>query len=308
MVLAPLGRDDCPCCRRGALAPLKGYERAYLGICSSCGFVHAARTPSAEELEAHYAHKYERKYDPDAWVSDATRRRLGELADSFEPYRRSGRILDIGCGRGLLLEAAQARGWECYGTEYSEDALRHGRERGFVMVEGDYSPAVFDPDHFDIIAMIEVIEHMPEPRLGLQAILTALRPGGLLYITTPNFDSVSRRILRQSWNVIEYPAHLSYFTASTLRRLLTELELRSESIRTTGFSPTRFRKSRAGQRHLEIGKNDADEVVRRALERGRGLRWVKGGLNAILSATRLGDSLKGRFVKSGGDQAAARAG
>ena len=176
MTLTRTDRKECPCCSRGLLRHLSGYERAHLGTCSCCGFVYAAKVPSAQELEAHYAHKYARKYEPDAWVSDATRTRLGELADSFEPYRWSGRILDVGCGRGLLLEAAHARGWECHGTEYSAGALRHGRERGFVMVEGDTIPGVFDPHHFDVIVMIEVIEHMPEPRRGLEAILKILRP------------------------------------------------------------------------------------------------------------------------------------
>ena len=62
-------RTDCPCCETSNLVPLRGYESSYLRRCKQCRFVYAAKVPTALELEEHYAHKYDKKYVPDAWVS-----------------------------------------------------------------------------------------------------------------------------------------------------------------------------------------------------------------------------------------------
>lgn len=287
-------RDDCPSCgfRRTTMVP--GYHRAHLARCAGCTFVFAARKPTGDELSQHYAHKSD--YSEDAWVSELTRKRLCEIAEDFEPYRRNGRILDVGCGQGLLLDAAAEAGWTCYGTEYSEVALAHGRARGFHMLDGG-SP-LFEGISFDVVVLTEVIEHMPEPRDEMTKILEALRPGGLLYLTTPNFRSLSRRILRSKWNVIEYPAHLGYFSPRSLIHLMERLGCSPISVRTTGISPTRFGKSLTGREHLKITAADADEKVRRALESRRSARWLKAAANAMLSATGSGDAIKAHFRKA----------
>ena len=291
-------RTDCPCCETSNLVPLRGYESSYLRRCKQCRFVYAAKVPTALELEEHYAHKYDKKYVPDAWVSKTTRNRLAELIASFSSYRDTNRLLDVGCGRGLLLEAAQDAGWGCFGTEYSTDAISLGVDRGFTMHEGELRDDTFPHEHFDVIVMTEFIEHMPRPRDAMLTISRLSRMGGLLYLTTPNFDSLSRRILRSKWNVIEYPAHLSYFGAETLTKLLESCGLSLVKIQSTGFSPTRFKKSLLGQEHPTTASTDADERVRSALEASWQARLLKRAINRGLSMARLGDTLKVEFVKT----------
>lgn len=291
-------RADCPCCGTNRLVPLRGYESSHLRLCQQCQFVCAAKVPTASELEEHYAHKYNKKYAPDAWVSETTRHRLAELIASFSSYRANNRLLDVGCGRGLLLETAQDAGWSCFGTEYSTDTISLGVNRGFTMHEGELGDNAFPHEHFDVIVMLESIEHMPEPRDAMLTISRLLRVGGALYLSTPNFDSLSRRVLRSKWNVIEYPAHLSYFSAKALTTLLESCGLSPVKLESTGFSPTRFKKSLLGQGHATTASADADERVRSALEATRQARLLKSAINQGLSMTRLGDTLKVEFVKT----------
>ena len=292
-------RTDCPCCGVTGLVPLRGYEHAHLRRCRACRFVYAAKVPTSSELEEHYAHKYGKKYAPEAWVSETTRHRLAELIAHLSSYRQRNRLLDVGSGRGLLLEAAQGTGWDCFGNEYSPDAIRHGVARGFTMCEGDLGKDTFPREHFDIVVMTESIEHMPEPKKAVLTVSRFLRMGGALYLTTPNFDSLSRRVLGPRWNVIEYPAHLSYFGERALVRLLESCGLAPVRVETTGFSPTRFKKSLLGKAHPAAASTDADESVRNALETDWRTRLLKSSVNRGLSLTRLGDTLKAEFVKTG---------
>lgn len=290
-------RNDCPSCGRERPSRLKKFHSVSLAKCGGCGFVFADMTPTGEELADHYAHKYANKYSPDAWVSPTTRKRLTELVATFEQFRTHGRLLDVGCGQGLLLEAAASQNWHPFGTEYSADAIEFGRSRGFEMWDGELLKDSYPADYFDVIVMTEVIEHMVEPGRDLSLVMNFVRPGGLLYLTTPNFDSLSRRVLGDRWNVIEYPAHLGYFSPSSLEHLCNRCGFDSELIETTGFSPTRFKKSLLGQEHSQIAPNDADELVRRALEGGRVASGVKIAVNRGLTLGRLGDGLKGYFIK-----------
>jgi len=289
--------ERCRICSGGDFAALAGYEHAYLAKCNTCGLVFSARTPTGEELQAHYSHKYSNKYAPDVWVSPITRLRLKELASEFEAFRETGRILDVGCGQGLLLEEAKSQGWSCYGTEYSEDAIDFGRARGFEMHSGELKADSFEPNSFDVVALTEVIEHMSNPLEDLLTVSGFLRDGGLLYLTTPNFNSLSRRTLGAQWNVIEYPAHLCYFTPSTIGKLAREAGFYVKRLDTTGVSISRLKKSLLGQPHPEISPGDADEQIRNVLESSPSGALLKRTVNHALTGLGVGDAIKAFLVK-----------
>ena len=252
--------------------------------------VFAARRPTQEELERYYA-AYPRYEN----VPAVTRSRYRELLDTFAPYRRTNRILDIGCGVGTFLDEAKQAGWDTYGTEFAARALEIIRARGITAIQAPLKLDTFEPGFFDVISAFEVFEHVPDPRAESAVIAHALRPGGLLYCTTPNFNSASRRLLRGRWSVVSYPEHLCYFTPSTLKRWLSGSGFEAVSITSTGFSLTRLRESvtrTAG--HAAPGACE-DDRLREAIERSNSLRLVKNAVNTTLSALGAGDTLKGRF-------------
>lgn len=289
---------NCRVCGSDRVEALRGYESAFLVRCRKCECVFADPLPTGQELEEHYAHKYENKYRKESWTSDVTRKRLVEIVGDFEIFRESGRMLDVGCGKGLLLESAKKQGWECYGTEYSEDALALGREQGFTMHRGELSEDTYPAGFFDVIVMTEVIEHLTDPFLEMEKVVSFLRRGGCLYLTTPNFGSLSRRILGTKWNVIDYPAHLHYFCPRTMALLASRLGCRVQVCETTGISLSRFATSVSKEQHLEIKPSDADEKIRSLLESSPRTILLKRGVNKVLSQLSLGDALKVQFVKA----------
>jgi 2-polyprenyl-3-methyl-5-hydroxy-6-metoxy-1,4-benzoquinol methylase len=125
----------------------------------------------------------------------------------------------VGCGIGYFLEEAKKRGWEVYGTEFTDEAIEICEAKGINMQKGVLSPEDFDPNSFDVITSFEVLEHINNPQEEITNFHKILRKGGLVYLTTPNFNSLLRYRLKSAYNVITYPEHLSYYTKRTIHRL-----------------------------------------------------------------------------------------
>ncbi len=278
---------NCLLCDSTNLIPLgKDYEHAYLVKCNSCGLVFGSRIPSEQDLQAHYV-----QYVRDNSISPITVKRYEELLEQFEPYRKLNRILDIGCGDGHFLAIANQKGWNVFGTEYTDEAVAVSRSKGIEIHQGSIQD--YNTDDFDVITSFEVLEHINDGRHHVEKINSLLRKGGLFYFTTPNFNSLSRKWLGGKWNVIEYPEHLTYYTCRTVDKILTQVGFQKKSIRTTGFSPQRFR--------LSVGKatriGNSDEALRNMLEEKFILRITKNTVNALLNIFRSGDTLKGFYIK-----------
>src|SRR5947207_2946364 len=110
----------CLICDSHKISPLKGYEKHDLAKCKNCGFVFMRAIPTIEELKNHYD-TY--SYDETQYLSPLTIDSYNSLLDEFEKFRKTNKILDVGCGVGFFLETAKKRGWEVYGTEYSKKAI-----------------------------------------------------------------------------------------------------------------------------------------------------------------------------------------
>lgn len=259
----------------------------HLVRCTNCGFIFFRRIPTTAELEHHYA-----GYPRNNALSEITVKRYNDLLDQFEAYRKTGRILDVGCGDGHFLAVAAKRGWSVYGTEFTDEAVAAGKRNGAEVFKGriqEFNLA----DNFDVITSFEVLEHIYDLREHTACIYSLLRKGGLFYFTTPNINALSRRILGGKWTIIEYPEHLSYYTTKTINRLLGMAGFRKLSMRTTGISLQRFSAS-VKQSAPVAGK---DEQARQKIEKSSFLRFAKSVLNGLLNLLKLGDTLKGFYVK-----------
>jgi 2-polyprenyl-3-methyl-5-hydroxy-6-metoxy-1,4-benzoquinol methylase len=277
--------------------------------------VFSDRVPTPEALAAYYhsnAAYYHLELSPVTW------RRYDELLSRFEPWRRENALLDFGCGAGGFVTAAEKHGWRAYGSEFSDDARSACAAKGLRVAKEPEE--VLGSQRVDVVTTFEVMEHLADPATEVERLRRLLRPGGLLYVTTPNFGALSRRVLGPQWRVLAYPGHLHYWTAETLSAFLEPFGFRPVEVRTENVSPGEF--IRVARTIVRPGRdNDHDpavhgddevhrdheihQQVRRMDELVRGAeRWplarkAKQAINAGLSSLGWGDTLKGLFVLEG---------
>ena len=284
----------CLVCNSANVHPLLGYERHDLVKCRDCSFVFMKKIPTGTELENYYSvYAYENEKE----MPGPTRLSLENLIDSFEKYRKNNRILDVGCGEGWILELAMKKGWEAYGTEFSSRAIEICEKKGIKMYAGVLKPASIKEKDFDIIVSSETIEHINNPREELANMYQLLRKGGLLYITTPNFNSYLRRMMKDRYAIIKYPEHLSYYTTKTLNRLLGETGFSKVKLMTTGISLSHYQLSKETESKRDFSKKTADEKLRSKIAKSTALQRVKKGINTGLSLLKIGMTLKAFYTK-----------
>lgn len=255
--------------------------------------VFAGKEPTSAELEITYG-----SYPVHAALSPLTRCRYVELLERFEPYRRYGRILDVGSGSGFFLDTAMERGWEAHGTEYDPAMLETCKARGMHMRQGLLALGNYEPSSFDVITSFEVLEHLVHPRPELEHFFSLLRPGGSLYLTTPNFNAISRRIAGGQWRVVNYPEHLNYYTPYTLSKAVKRSGFRIVSISTTGISLMRIRNSfSSGSIQENTDPENDDQKLRNRIENNSTLRLIKSITNRTLTTLGIGDSMKLLAIK-----------
>lgn len=170
-------------------------------------------------------------------LTPAQIRRLRREVDSMEAYRKHNRILEIGAGRGWFLEQASKHGWQTCALEINESALSHLRSRGIdrIVVEPAESFLV-DAGVMDVVRMWDVIEHLESPHKAVERIWQALRPGGLLRLSTTNFASLSCWINGPEWVYLNGADHIHLFEPETITRLLSESGFSNIHVSTRSFN------------------------------------------------------------------------
>lgn len=285
--------NKCIVCNSSNLKDLKGYSHAYLCKCMDCDMVFTKRIPTEGELNDYY-----KNYGLNNYLSPLTIKRYNELLDKLEPFKKTKRILDVGCGIGYFLDEAKKRGWEVYGTELSQGSAKICIEKGIKIHEGALETANYNSEMFDVITSFEVIEHINNPQTELKNFNLILRPGGVVYVTTPNYNSLLRLRLKGLYNVITYPEHLSYYTPKTIAKIFKTFGFNKIKIETTGISLTRLKTSKGVSKQKIISAKSDDEKIRNKIDNRKSLMLAKNIINSTLTILGSGDTIKGWFVKS----------
>jgi SAM-dependent methyltransferase len=143
-------------------------------------------------------------------------------------------LLDVGCGFGAFLEAAKSVGWRVFGVEVAfgpaSIAARH-----HDVFYGLLSDAPYEPNSFDVIRLNNVIEHVSSPRMLLRDIRRLLRPGGLLFISTPNVSSFTAALQGARWRYVQGENHIYLFSLRTIGKLLESSGFKVVSLTTPGI-------------------------------------------------------------------------
>ncbi len=219
-------------------------------------------------------------------------KRLDDIVAGFASSRRTGRLLDVGFGSGELLEAARRAGWTVSGVEVAWPAVEQARRRGIDAFHGALADAPYEAASFDVVLASEIFEHVSDVRPLLDDIARVLRPGGLLWGTTPHARGISARLLGVSWSVIAPPEHVQLFSIDGLRQLLRAAGFGDIAISAEGVNPHEILQRLRGEKIRAGERIDAAYALNAFFEDRRGRRAVKRTINRVLSALRLGDSLK----------------
>jgi SAM-dependent methyltransferase len=216
---AILNKRNCECgIPASSLRVIFGKGETDFRRCPECGLVFRAVFPSESELVEIYC----RAYEAEKISGGGTNQESGlHAANSYALFIRhlvknsAMRVLDYGAGSGQLVSQLRAKGIHADGLEFSAEARKYCEKvRGFSLLN-DLSEV--KAGQYDLVSMIEVIEHLTELQTTLAELRRVLTPGGTLLITTPNLEGYRARKEKGYWHEACKKFHLFLFTEDSLR-------------------------------------------------------------------------------------------
>lgn len=208
--------------------------------CPNCRLVYLNPQPIGVEIENLYSKEYFIK-----WYGTEKKREFSKnffhelLSKNKLRAKAGGKLLDVGCGMGFFLEVAREWDWDAHGVEISPYAVRYCKERLHFEVHcGTLESANYPKDYFDIVTAFDFLEHIRSLSSFLSEAKRVLREDGLFIALVPNYNSLVFQLDRNicKWMKLplsNVPEHLTYFTPSSLRRLLEESGFRVDKLSTS---------------------------------------------------------------------------
>jgi 2-polyprenyl-3-methyl-5-hydroxy-6-metoxy-1,4-benzoquinol methylase len=151
-------------------------------------------------------------------------RPIAEFLKQRHGSKQSGRpkLLDVGCGLGYFLDAAQDAGFDVMGVEFNPGAISRMKEKyAFTVYKGSIDNIPSSEGKFDVITMFDVIEHLHDPFGDIRKMYDRLLPGGGLAIATMDCESFMSRLLgTRLEDFRRIREHLHFFSRETLTNLL----------------------------------------------------------------------------------------
>ncbi len=230
------GAQSCPVCGAPTRARFSLDEREVL-VCTACGHGVLSPPPSDEELASSYATAYgvegeKFRLPVESVVTALARRAARELAAGLPPECR--RVLDVGCGRGLVLNALAEEGVACTGVERERDAAMGIDPRVELVVVDDLVDAKLPAASFGAVMFRHVLEHLRAPAAALREARRLLHPRGRLYAEVPDFGSTQARVLGRFWFHLDPPRHLHQFTRASVTRMIEDAGFVVEDVHVGG--------------------------------------------------------------------------
>jgi 2-polyprenyl-3-methyl-5-hydroxy-6-metoxy-1,4-benzoquinol methylase len=239
MIEQPLCTETvaCDCCGSLTAQPFQSLHDCLFSVpgtfnlmqCTSCGLTFLNPRPDAATLIRLYQTYYAApgglhggqqaaRLRRHFWLRSLYHRVTGEYLSAIIA-RSSGKVLDVGCGSGFLLDDLRTAGRTACGVELNRQEADAAAAKGFEVFCGPLEQAGFPDASFDTVILNHVLEHVPSPSATLREIYRLLAPGGILLLHTPNLSSYQRRIFGPCWAGWHLPFHLYQFTPATLANL-----------------------------------------------------------------------------------------
>jgi len=202
--------------------------------CHNCGLIYINPRPSTDEIGKFYPDTYSWKETLTA-ESKITKiiRRLEKIYRyhllHYETSkvvkvakRKTGKLLDVGCGAGDRLDIFRQLGFDTYGVETSSSAEYARGHLGLNVKQGDLFEANYPDSFFDIITICNVLEHTHNPQKVIGESHRILKEDGIVAIQVPNIDCIQFKLFKKRWAAVDVPRDLYYFNIRLLEKILAK--------------------------------------------------------------------------------------
>lgn len=227
--------------------------------CNACGLVYAnPRLPETEIMQRYDSPLFFNQYlenlraTPSTYDFDFIRSHyhifLGLIEQFFAPGKR---LLDVGCGPGFFIKAAEEAGWKAEGIEISSAASEYANNIVRVPVhKGKLEELNLSSDTYDLVTLNDILEHLVDPLGTLKEIHRILKREGVVILNTPDFNSLNRLFLGNDWAVLSPAEHLYNFTQKTLMRMLSEANFQVLGVRNLLILNPEYTHDKSRRRYL----------------------------------------------------------
>jgi 2-polyprenyl-3-methyl-5-hydroxy-6-metoxy-1,4-benzoquinol methylase len=145
----------------------------------------------------------------------------------IKSLKNTGKVLEIGCGNGYLLKTLEALGYDCNGVEPSPMASNYAKNKLGLNVENKFlSESSFCTQKFDVIILMDVVEHIIYMQNFMKEITSILNDGGIIFIGTGNISSLNAKIAGANWGYFLSWEHVSFFNKESMQYLLQKIVLK----------------------------------------------------------------------------------
>ena len=198
-------------------------EMACYWECAACGLLYQHPLPAASDMQrfadGEYTGGVYQEYVRARDLKYATfERRLAAV----RRYAPGGRLLDVGCACGYLVDVALAAGYDAHGVEFSPAAIAQASARARPRIlEGNVDELDLTTlGAFDVVTAFDIVEHSLEPLKFLARLHDLLRVGGWLALTTPDAGHGLRYVMGKRWPMLQPLQHTFVFSQKSLRTAL----------------------------------------------------------------------------------------
>jgi len=225
----------CPVCNAAAISnvmQVKDHtvsgESFPIAECSSCSFRFTQDVPDAASIASYYKSEdyishsntatglINRLYHFVRTRAIVQKRKLIENSTGIN----TGKLLDIGSGTGAFLSEMKKHGWETIGLEPDADARNVAQKIYNIHLADSDQLYQLPANHFDVITLWHVLEHVHELSKYIQQIKTILRPNGKLFIAVPNYRASDASVYQEHWAAYDVPRHLYHFSPRSMELLM----------------------------------------------------------------------------------------
>ncbi len=236
-----MGYVGCNICGSNRSRPFLETPVDTLVRCRDCGLVYV--NPQPGETEGGYEEEFFLKEYKDVYGVDyiEDRENIARIArarlDAIERYKQGGKLLDVGCAAGFLLDEARRRGWSSQGVEVSRFASEYARQKLQLDVfTGTLEEAGFPSEEFDVVVIYFLLEHLRDPLALLREVNRVLKLWGLVSVAVPNIAGLYFQLNRKSWieERVRHQSHLYEFSPKSLKRILNKAGFRILSLTSEG--------------------------------------------------------------------------